>query len=138
MTVPWCTVAQVEAILNQTVDQERCTALIDMGSELAQGYCAGRYDLDATTPPPGVSPVVASMVARVYSNPEGIKQETTGVYSYSRDAGGVGFALTEFDMAQLDRVLPPVGVYDVVTPTGSLEYPFPAYPWWVCEEVLGR
>ena len=137
MTVAWCTVADVEAILDTTVDPDRCNALIDLASELAQGYCAGRYDTAATDPPPGVRPVVASMTARVYSNPEGIRQETTGLYSYSRDAGGVGFALTDADKAALDDVLPRVAVYDVWTPAAGQTYPYPAYPWWVCEEVPG-
>lgn len=119
--VQWCTVADVEAVLDSTVDPARCNTLIDMASGLAQAYCAGRYPSSATVPPLGVNGPVATVVARAYSNPEGIKQETTGVYSYTRNNGSGGVTLTDEDKGALDDVLPS-GVagarcYTVITPS---------------------
>ena len=79
--------------------------------------------------------VVVAMVARVFRNPEGIRQTnvTTGPYTASKTYGGNqpgGLGLTEDELAKLQGATEGAFSIDMIPSTSPFSSTYvPAYPW---------
>ena len=97
-------IADLEAWIGQTIpaDDGRAWAVLSAASGLVSGYTSKDWSTDEA--PDDVAAIVVQVAARVWRNPAGVLQMTTGPFSerYSDDAA-FGLFLTDEEKATLNR-----------------------------------
>jgi hypothetical protein len=114
----YATPADVANIMGGAVDDTRTQALLDMGTELIDGYLGVDAEIDPA--PVECRMVNANMVVRTLSNPQGVKSEQLASYSTTYATTEAGLYLSPDDKAMLDGIpgatMLNASVYDVATP----------------------
>lgn len=117
------TVAQLAAWVGETIDSAdlRALALLDAASTLVRSE-ASQVWADPETAPADVVMVVVQVAARVWRNPSGAIQDTTGPFTVRwSERMGDGMYLTETERDILFRYnqRPPIYSIDLLTPADS-------------------
>ena len=121
-------VEDLEARMGRTLDSTRAQSLLSAGSTRIRAF-TGRVWVDSDGPQATefqlevVREVCVSYAQRVYSNPDGATQQTSGPYSKSvRDWSAAGPRLSPEEMADLEQVrggVPGLSSVRVTAPRGT-------------------
>jgi len=104
--------------LGTTVDETRAQYLIDRATDLCLSICDPL--------PAAADAVILDVVARAWSNPTNVQQQTVGPLAASYGAGAGGLWLTRQNKATLRRLNGGGGAFTIDTAPATA----PPMPWW--------
>jgi hypothetical protein len=105
----------VSPLIPGTVEYRKAESVLREVSELALAEAGSGTTWDLATVPPGVAAIVIRSAVRVFTNPTGATQSTTGPYSVSWSAASVQAYLTKDEKKLIRRLAGHTGLSTIRT-----------------------